>query len=281
MPFDKHIADSSAARCAEIYSLRPGEVQGSINLKEARFLHALIRTHAPDLTAEIGVCSGLSTAVMADALHHLNEADGQTRRLVSYDLMERLYYDPQREVGYFLSFLPAALRDLVTLRLRCTALHLREDFAPGTLDFLMIDANHAHPWPCLDLLVTLPLLRDGALVAMHDINLPLVNPAYPTHGAKHAFDALPLDKTYCEPLKNKVPNMGAFHIPVDRAPLRDELLKCAREHPWEDTVDEAWLKAAGLFEDLREAWTTNGQRRSKEQRRNWLTPLKRLFRPRD
>jgi hypothetical protein len=39
------------------------------------------------------------------------------------------------------------------------------------IDFLFIDACHQHPWPALDLLALSRFLKEGAVVALHDIQL--------------------------------------------------------------------------------------------------------------
>ena len=255
-----HSTGISAERCKEIYARRPPEIEGSINEKEARFLHALLLGKAPARCAEIGTCSGLSTAVMADALVLLNQEDGGNRRAISYDLLDHLYFDATRKVGFFLDSMPEPVRAAAELRTGCTALQLKEDFSEAALDFLMVDANHAHPWPCLDLLVALPLLARNVVICLHDINLPLNNPKHQVFGAKLAFDALPLEKQYCEPIKGRVPNMGAVELADQRDAVRDALSECVQTHPWETIVDKDWLRQAGLLEEFHASHRANTTR---------------------
>ena len=266
----------SPTRCAAIYALRPPDIEGSINVKEARFLHGLLVSRAPGRVAEIGTCSGLSTAVMGDALLMLNGADGGSRQVYSYDLMEQLYFDASRAVGFFVSLMPQPVQDAVTLRTGCTALNVGEDFAAGSLEFLMIDANHAHPWPCLDLLVCLPLLADDATVCLHDINLPLLQPSHAVHGAKLAFDALSLEKEFCEPTGG-VRNMGAVRLAGRRDAVRAELLACIREHDWETRVDKKWLESASFLDALRDSWNAAERRLKTGLLQKILSRATRLF----
>lgn len=250
----------SKLRCEALFALKPPGLKGSISLPECRFLHQRILMAAPDRVVELGTCSGLSTAIIADALELLDTLDGKRREVISYDSSTTCFFDRSQPIGYFLDHAPAALRARIRIRTKCTAIHVAEDVPPGSLSYLFIDAAHWHPWPALDLLVTLPLLTSDAEVCFHDVNLPLANPQFPDYGVKYLFDALILDKCYAEPTPGRVSNMGSVRLSGNRDLLREQILACIRDNPWQRLVQREWLVAAGVYGEVEEAWVRESKR---------------------
>ena len=110
----------------------------------------------PKQIVEIGCCTGLSTALMALMLDEIGPG-----RIDSYDMLDHVYFDPTKEVGYLINELAPDTQTKITVRTGKTSVDVAKDFAPNSIDFCFIDANHAHPWPTLDTLCVLPLLRPG------------------------------------------------------------------------------------------------------------------------
>jgi predicted O-methyltransferase YrrM len=192
-----------------------------------------------DTVIEIGTAAGVSTAILCDALAtaHRSGELGADYRVISYDVRDTFYLDPSRAVGDAVhEMLDPELVAHIEFRHPATALTLREHHAPNELSMLFIDADHRHPWPALDLLATLDLLRPGAEVVLHDINLPIIAPQYADWGAKHVFDELSAKK-YAD-LTEDPPNVGSLIVPEDKGSLREQLVAIVDAHEWEVEVPD-------------------------------------------
>ena len=110
---------------------------------------------------EVGVASGVSTVLLLQAI----EALGLESRLYSFDIEDRYYADKSKPLGHFvterfgnapatLSMNPLVDTMRVTQRL--------QDLAAIPADFTFLDAEHSHPWPCLDLLALLDAMAPGS-----------------------------------------------------------------------------------------------------------------------
>jgi len=225
--------------CDDLSRSRPGWVtEGSISFEDARFLFEQALEHGRDLMVEIGTASGFSTAVLAHAAHfrHAAGTGGRTWRVVSYDIEPDVYYDASRRVGDAArELLPEPLMRQVEFRNPATALDVAEENGRGQIGFIFIDANHQHPWPALDLLATLDSLAPGAVVVLHDVNLPLIHPEFADWGVKFLFDELDVEKATPD---LDPPNIGSITIPHDKEALRRQLLELVAAHEWGVAVPE-------------------------------------------
>jgi hypothetical protein len=169
-------------------------------------------------------------------------------RVVSYDISPVFYADPSKRAGEAArEFLPASLLRHIEFRNPAMAADLRDDCGPDQLGFLFIDGSHKHPWPTLDLLTMLDCLREGAVVVLDDINLPLLHPQNQDWGAKYLFDSLHLEKELARADEGEeLPCMGSVTIPQDKAALRETLLDVLFDHPWQTSIDEEYLLRIGV-----------------------------------
>lgn len=226
--------------CEVVHARRPEWARaGSVSVDDAQFLFARVIVARVETVVELGTASGVSTAILCHALDtaHRTGKISSGYRVLSYDQRDTFYLDPSRAVGDAArEMLDPVLVSHIEFRHPATAITLREHHAPGEIGMLFIDANHSHPWPVLDLLATLELLRPGAEVIFHDINLPLVSPEFNVWGAKHLFDDLDVKKHAA--LMPDPPNIGSVIIPVDKASLREQLLAIVHAHEWEADVPE-------------------------------------------
>ena len=130
----------------------------------------------------------------------------------------------------------------VTFYAPATAPDVRDQFAPDSLRFVFIDADHTHPWPTLDLLALLDVVAPGGEVILHDINLPVINPAFQDWGAKYLFDGAPVEKLTDE---SRTPaNIGSLIVPEDKEAFRQELLALLDAHEWETQPSPERVAAA-------------------------------------
>jgi predicted O-methyltransferase YrrM len=196
-------------------------------MADARFLHSRVLAASTTTVVEIGTAVGVSAAVICGALRER----APNYSVVTYD-NSTIYAPDGRRIGEAAEeMLPPD--DFARIRFRnpTTSLDVRTDFAPDSIEFAFVDANHMHPWPALDLLALLPCLRPGAEVAFHDINLPLHHPEYDHWGAKHLFDGLETIK-HVDPETNP-PNIGSIIVPSDRDSFAGQIRVIVHAHRWE------------------------------------------------
>jgi predicted O-methyltransferase YrrM len=231
--------------CDRVYELRPEWVTGSVSSPDARFLFERALRARTEHVVEIGTASGFSTTFICLALDLARRAKtiGTDFGIVSYDISPQYYADTSRTPGDAArELLDPELLGHITFRAPASSLEVRGHHPRDSVRFMFLDANHAHPWPTLDLLATLDCLAPGAEVVVHDINLPLKNDEFPVWGAKYLFDDLRADKEVdpAEPL----PNIGSLTVPAEKDELRDQLLSILFAHPWERDVDTDVTTAA-------------------------------------
>jgi len=189
----------------------PAWVQGGISSQDAVFLLELVRATAPYRIVELGVAAGTSSAVLLFALDRATE-DIDSGELYSLDVRETCYFDASRQTGAAVAEMYPAhraawLRDTDPIGAR----RFSVDRWVAVFDLAFIDATHDHPCPLLDLLYLAPALRPRAWVALHDIDLPNLDPNEGS-GAMWLFEAWPFTKF--RPLSG-VSNIGAVQLPDD------------------------------------------------------------------
>lgn len=251
-----------------LHRVRPAWVTGHISYPDGLFLREAILREKPSSVLEIGTASGFSAASLCHSLEvAARSAGGDPRyRVVSYDCVGFFYADPSKAVGDAArALLDASLLEHVDFRHPRTAPDAADEFPPDSLSFVFIDANHYHPWPTLDLLALIDVIRPGGSVFLHDINLPLLAPQYQTWGPHHLFADLELEKRVPDD-PTGMPNIGQLRMPDDKASLRRKLLRILDAHPWEGEVDTWHLDRLGI------------RRRSTSWRSpSWLRTMPRLW----
>jgi predicted O-methyltransferase YrrM len=230
------------------YDNMPDWVFGSsISQSDARFLFRAALQSQPPLAVEIGTASGFSTGLLCFALECGSGAGlvDPDYKVVSYDISPTFYLRPEKKVGDAArEQLPPELLRHIVVCAPADAADIRRRYADNEVSFMFIDANHQHPWPALDLIAALDCLAPGAVVVMHDINLPLVHPEFAHWGAKHVFDNLDVIKTVSE--ETPFPNIGCITIPEDKQRLQQQVINIIHSHEWESRVPEEYLARLGL-----------------------------------
>jgi len=222
--------------CDNLSRLKPDWVEGSISFQDARFVFRKVLQLTPRTIVEIGTASGFSTVILVHALSAVAKAGliANDFRVVSYDISPYLYFDHARLPGDAArELLPADLLEHVSFRYPATAIELRQEFEPDSIEFLFLDGAHDHPWPALDLLGTLDRLKPTGIVVLHDISLPRVAPESARWGVKYVYDALSERELDKDQAIAEVPNSGSFFVPKEREWMRDRLLSVLYDYPWE------------------------------------------------
>jgi hypothetical protein len=206
----------------------PSWAAGSIPRHDAEFLTGMIAVTQPTTVVEIGVASGVSSAVILSALDQLPD-DGDARVLQSCDIVPTCYFDSQYATGEAVRTMYPQPRTRWILDTNLDTRRLSQTAVPASVDLTFIDANHYHPWPLLDLLHLSVVAKPWSWVVLHDINLPNVSPALQAWGAKWLFEAWPFAKIVGGGTEG---NIGAVQLPADSRALIPAAARLL-QRPWE------------------------------------------------
>lgn len=214
----------SLAGLAAWFNARWEPRMGAIDGNDLSFIAGLIDALRPARFLEIGCASGFSTALVAALM------DGRGGgRIDSIDFMRHFYADTTKPVGYLLDEAPPHPSVRVNLHLGKTALDAA-DLVDGMVDICFIDATHKHPWPTIDTLAVLPLVRPGGVIIEHDLQM-MRNRTNQATGPKILFDqtpeALRIQQRDMPRLAREVglrartiaDNLYALRVPEDKAAL--------------------------------------------------------------
>jgi hypothetical protein len=197
-------------RVEPLWEKCPAWVDGAVRLEDACFLDQMIETERPDHFYEIGVASGVSSAIILAALSRYAHPDPCW--LHSYDLIEVCFFNNAYPVGGAVTEMVPELARHWQMNMRTTALDIPCEKESGKCMYF-IDAMHSHPWPVMDLIALLPRLSPGDCVILHDINLPQFSGGqFPHFGAQWLFDHWTGPRFMPD---QALPNIGAIIMPDD------------------------------------------------------------------
>ena len=213
----------------EWFNARWSPEMGAIDGHDLRFIADLLCEAQPAKVVEIGCASGISTSLIAMMLNEIGPSS-----ITSFDLGTQFYADPSKKVGYLTAELPSLAQVKIEIVTGRACLAVPEYFGPQSVDFGFVDASHQHPWPLIDTLVLLPLLRTGAYLAHHD---PIMawNPAHFTTGPKILqlllpenirvgfYDRVEGGAGIALKTRTKADNIFALRKPADCRPLGSRL----------------------------------------------------------
>jgi predicted O-methyltransferase YrrM len=124
---------------------------------DAVVIYGAAKILKPKIMCEIGTASGLSSVLMLEGALQ----NGGRSTLHSYDIYDKLYYDHNRKVGFFLYENAPHLEENFHLHTGSKATAFMDD-CKHRIDLAYIDANHCNPWAALDLLALLPAMENNA-----------------------------------------------------------------------------------------------------------------------
>jgi Methyltransferase domain len=245
-------------RWIQIHQTNFSDQIGTLEPHEMAWLGAIIAERKPNIFLEIGVASGLTTAIVRGFLSAIGSG-----RIIGVDIDSKFYADQTKPVGYFVEQLADEhCTASVDLRFPATA-----SSVPGLLqvgekiDLALIDGDHQHPWPTLDLLALLPVMNEVCSgIFLHDINLyrgfhqkeTYSCPDLQTEiGPKFLIDQFP--DTVCKLIDCERPNLALIDTKGDFKNFIDPI--CAALFiPWRLRSRIAFSYLAGLRDHVRGFW---------------------------
>ena len=232
------------ARLARFFRT-PAWATGTVGMVDALFLYEMIRCVRPERVLEIGVGSGVSTAVALFAMAEIGappmHADG-LETVQAFDILPHFYLDATKPIGAAAVEIAGGLARGMRVHTGKGAAEAGAMFAGAPVSFAFIDADHKHPSPTADVLALAPALKPGAWVALHDIALAEVARVYAErtgkpvkwahHGAQWLFERWPYEKIAGV---GGARNIGAIRMPETGSVGVEELRELI-DLPWEAEV---------------------------------------------
>ena len=161
-PADAGLPGDDALRAAHRRLWRKG--WGGVSAADLIVIRDLVAHRRPKTVVEIGVASGLSAGFAGQFLGAIGGG-----RLVGVDLATKFYADQSRPVGFLAPpMMPANVA--WTLVSPGTAFDLPRVLGGTPVDLAFIDGDHEHPWPTLDTIAVLPLMRPGGVLVFDDVH---------------------------------------------------------------------------------------------------------------
>lgn len=213
---------------------------------EALALCGMVFDKRPKVVVEVGVNTGCSTAIIAWAMREVHGADVGNTQFHAFDLRECATAAQGRQVriGEAVREMDSALENNISFHPSETALDAHNHCKPDSIDFAFIDAGHNHPWPTLDLIALLPMIRPGAWIGLHDLifsELLQYNRSGQMRGPATLFEAWKGEKIDGASLVPKTANIGFIRIPEDKNAAFDWCIAALQE-AWDCTIPWEVLK---------------------------------------
>lgn len=191
---------------SDFFARKPDGTAGSILPNDAAFLYAWMKKTRPNAVLEIGVSSGVSSAFFLEAAERLGLIEDGFR-LDSLDLLAHVYAAPDQKVGWVVEQMTAKLTTRFNLITGVTAFDVERLIGEGQVrrpDLVFLDAEHAHPFPALDLAALCKVVDPDTWILLHDISLferalrdsfkLKIRPDWMLRGVEWAFEFWPGEK---------------------------------------------------------------------------------------
>jgi predicted O-methyltransferase YrrM len=228
----------------------PAWCRDYIRKHECAFMWDVLEATRPHRVIEIGTASGVSTAMLLHGIERFSRNDAQVH---SYDIGSRCYFDPERPLAAAVAEIAPDLIHRAKTYAGTDASDAASMYAPGDIDLILIDGEHANPAPVIDLLCLAYVVKPGAWVILHDIELHNIQNTE-THesmrhsGAGRLFNDWPYEKVQPAGQTPADRNIGAIRLPHTSRETINTLLPMLRA-PWESD-SKAVLNARAAREIL-------------------------------
>lgn len=177
------------------------------------YLCGLIKENKPKKIVEVGTSAGGTAAVMMNCVYML----GLDAEIFAVDISDKYYREPDKKTGH-LTIECSELLEHPPKYKRCIGIlpEVLEEIGDD-IDFLLLDTTHSLPGELLDFCVCLPKLKDGAVVAVHDIILNHLGELTYAYSTKVLLSAAVGEKIECKGDSTGYlsPGIGAFKVTKD------------------------------------------------------------------
>ena len=206
---------------------------------EPYFINGIIRKFKPKKCLEIGVSSGGSSILILNAIKDIRNSF-----LISMDINNRFYRDPNLEVGYNVKNFPELLNKWKLFTGKQPH-HFLEKLNIK-FDFLFLDTVHSTPGEIINIIEVLPFLEENAIVIIHDITLHLSTKEKFHPSNILLFSGLVGKKIFIPNNEQGFENIGAILLGPNQYKYYKNyfLLLCS---PWEYFPDEKHIKELKYF----------------------------------
>lgn len=217
----------------------------SVSADEAIFLRDMCRLAGARVVLEIGTASGLSSALLIKCLETVSGAQFRT-----IDCATTFWDGSGRQTGFLIDEHCAKTTVDARVMRGATAFDAAAVLSDRPADLIFIDANHQHPWPLIDTLLTLPNLSPSGVMVHHDLDLYRKQDRVRGIGPKYLFDQLPDVLRLRSPA---APNIFALRMPPDTIALASRIAD-AFLYPWSLATPLETAMCAQLERRLQQAY---------------------------
>ena len=177
------------------------------------FSCGLVKEYTPKKIVEVGTAAGGTTAVLLNCIHML----GLETEVFSIDLSDKYYRDPSKRSGYLAEECKGLLKNPLCHKMCVGILPDFLEEIGADIDFIILDTMHCMPGELLDFLACLPMLKNGAVVIMHDIILNHLGEDLGAFATKVLLTAAVGDKIESkgDSVGYLSPGIGAFKVTED------------------------------------------------------------------
>lgn len=176
LPLEKHFgAIENVKNIVDLvkahYDSRPVGVSQQFSPGDLCVLEYVIQALKPTTVVELGVASGFTTSFILNSLDR--NADHKLWTVASYDIAEYCAEDAddRRRIGFCVDLLAPHLKSRWSLKTGKTSLDMVAEPGSFPRDALaIVDANHFHPWPLIDVLALSRIMPKGCWILVQDID---------------------------------------------------------------------------------------------------------------
>lgn len=219
---------------------------GSLGIPGIFFLVGFASILGAKRSIEIGTASGFSaamlTAAMVNGYEERQEALPKTL-LHTVDRKDKCLFDGSKPIGFMIQKMVPHLAQHIQLNCLQDASLCASLVEKESIDFAFIDGNHQHPWPLLDVLYLLPLMKPGSWFMLDDVDLPdLYDATLARRGPRYVLESWPFATV-------RGSNVAALYLPESDLGWIPDWVKQLLQKPLE-VSESGWKRYRKMIDEL-------------------------------